>query len=35
MAAILKKHGIDPKPGPHHKDLVDKDEPVSAEPAAE
>ena len=35
VAAILKKHGIDPKPGPHHKDLVDKDEPVSAEPAAE
>ena len=35
VAAILKKHGIDPKPGPHHKDLVAEDAPVSAESAAE
>ena len=35
VAAILKKHGIDPKPGPHHKDLVDADEPATAEAAAE
>ena len=35
VAAILKKHGIDPKPGPHHKDLVTEDAPVSAEPSAD
>ena len=35
VAAIFKKHGIDPKPGPHHKDLVDVDEPVTAEGTAE
>ncbi|MAD20470.1 MAG: 30S ribosomal protein S16 [Planctomycetaceae bacterium] len=35
VAALLKKNGIDPKPGPHHAALVDSDEPVSMESAAE
>ena len=36
VAAIFKKHGIDPKPGPHHKDLVDVDTAEApAETAAE
>ena len=35
VAALFKKNGIDPKPGPHHAALVDSDEPVSMESAAE
>ena len=36
VAAIFKKHGIDPKPGPHHMDLVDVDTAEApAETAAE
>ena len=35
VAALFKKNGIDPKPGPHHAELVDSDKPVSMESAAE